>query len=179
VIKLRSGAWCMVLNDTEDGRHRLSAWLSEDEGKTWPWKRTLENHPPKSGGYSYPSLIQTRDGFIHVTYSSSSRQAPAAPELQTIKHVKFTAEWVKQAGGTEGPKVLAALEDLKDPVEGVVTTYNKPFSAKDHEAITANIPVFGEVKGQHVVYAYPDDQKTASMVRVKDVNAKGALVIKK
>jgi predicted neuraminidase len=99
VIVLRDGSWCMVLNDTEDGRHRLSVWLSEDEGKTWPWRRTLENHPPKTGGYSYPSLIQTRDGFIHVTYSSSSREAPAAPELQTIKHARFTSEWVKQAGG--------------------------------------------------------------------------------
>jgi branched-chain amino acid transport system substrate-binding protein len=61
----------------------------------------------------------------------------------------------------------------------VVTTYNKPFNAKDHEAITANIPVFGEVKGGRVEYAYPEDQKKASEVRLKDVNAKGALVIKK
>ena len=98
VIALRDGSWCMVLNDTEDGRHRLSVWLSEDEGKTWPWKRTLENAPPKTGSYSYPSLIQTRDGSIHVTYSSSSREAPQAPELQTIKHAKFTSEWVKQGG---------------------------------------------------------------------------------
>jgi len=74
---------------------------------------------------------------------------------------------IKQANSTDGPKIKAALEDLKAPVEGVVTTYNKPFTAKDHEAITANIPVFGEVKGQRVVYAYSDDQKKASEVRVK------------
>ena len=55
----------------------------------------------------------------------------------------------------------------------------KPFSPKDHDAITANIPVFGEVKGQRVVYAYPEDQKKASEVRMKDPNAKGALVVKK
>jgi len=79
---------------------------------------------------------------------------------------------MKQAGSTEGPKVKAALEDLKTPVEGVVTTYNKPFTKTDHEAITANIPVFGEVKGQRVVYAYPDDQKKASEVRLKDTSAK-------
>ena len=76
-------------------------------------------------------------------------------------------------------EIKAALEDLKTPVEGVVTTYTKPFTAKDHEAITANIPVFGEVKGQRVVYAYEADFKKASEVRVKDVNAKGALVVKK
>jgi len=86
---------------------------------------------------------------------------------------------MKQANSTEGPKIKAALEDLKAPVEGVVTTYNKPFTAKDHEAITANIPVFGEVKGQRVVYAYPDDFKKASEVRVKDVNAKGAVAVEK
>jgi len=79
---------------------------------------------------------------------------------------------MKQAGSTEGPKVKAALEDLKTPVEGVVTTYNKPFTKSDHEAITANMPVFGEVKGQRVVYAYPDDQKKASEVRLKDTSAK-------
>jgi branched-chain amino acid transport system substrate-binding protein len=98
---------------------------------------------------------------------------------QGYDSVYLLAAAIKQAGSTDGPKVKAALEDLKTPVEGVVTSYNKPFSAKDHDAITANIPVFGEVKGQRVVYAYPDDQKKASEVRVKDVNAKGALTVKK
>ncbi len=98
---------------------------------------------------------------------------------QGYDSIYLLAAAIKQAGNTEGPKIKAALEDLKTPVEGVVTTYNKPFTAKDHEAITANIPVFGEVKGSRVVYAYPDDQKKASEVRVKDVNAKGALAVKK
>ncbi len=98
---------------------------------------------------------------------------------QGYDSIYLLAAAIKQAGVTDGPKIKAALEDLKTPVEGVVTTYNKPFTAKDHEAITANIPVFGEVKGSRVVYAYPDDQKKASEVRVKDVNAKGALAVKK
>jgi len=98
---------------------------------------------------------------------------------QGYDSVYLLAAAIKQAGGTDGPKVKAALEDLKTPVEGVVTTYNKPFTATDHEAITANIPVFGEVKGQRVVYAYETDFKKASEVRVKDVNAKGALAVKK
>jgi branched-chain amino acid transport system substrate-binding protein len=98
---------------------------------------------------------------------------------QGYDSIYLLAAAIKQANSTDGPKIKAALEDLKTPVEGVVTTYSKPFSAKDHEAITANIPVFGEVKGQRVVYAYPDDQKKASEIRVKDANAKGALVVKK
>jgi branched-chain amino acid transport system substrate-binding protein len=85
---------------------------------------------------------------------------------------------IKQAKSVEGPAIKAALEDLKEPVEGVVTSYNKPFTAADHEAITVNIPVFGEVKDQRVVYAYAEDQKKASEVRVKDSAAKGALAVK-
>jgi branched-chain amino acid transport system substrate-binding protein len=98
---------------------------------------------------------------------------------QGYDSVYLLAAAIKQAGSAEGPKIKAALEDLKAPVDGVVTSYIKPFSAKDHEAITANIPVFGEVKGQRVVYAYTEDQKKASEVRVKDPNAKGALQVKK
>ena len=86
---------------------------------------------------------------------------------QGYDSIYLLAAAIKQANSTDGPKIKAALEDLKTPVEGVVTTYNKPFTAKDHEAITANIPVFGEVKGQRVVYAYPEDQKKASEVRTK------------
>ena len=98
---------------------------------------------------------------------------------QGYDSIYLLAAAIKQANSTDGPKIKAALEDLKTPVEGVVTTYTKPFTAKDHDAITANIPVFGEVKGQRVVYAYEADFKKASEVRVKDANAKGALVIKK
>jgi branched-chain amino acid transport system substrate-binding protein len=49
--------------------------------------------------------------------------------------------------------VKAALENLGEKVEGVVTTYNKPYSKDDHEAIDFNNTVFGEVKGGRVVLA--------------------------
>ena len=94
---------------------------------------------------------------------------------QGYDSVYLLAAAIKQAGSTDGPKIKEALENLKTTVDGVVTTYNKPFSKTDHEAITANIPVFGEVRNNHVVYAYAEDFKKASEVRVKDVNAKGAL----
>jgi branched-chain amino acid transport system substrate-binding protein len=98
---------------------------------------------------------------------------------QGYDSIYLLAAAIKQAGSTDGPKIKAALEDLKTPVDGVVTSYNKPFSTTDHEAITANIPVFGEVKGSRVVYAYADDAKKASEVRVKDAAAKGALTVQK
>ena len=117
--------------------------------------------------------------YLKTFNPKNSRIDSPVSAAQGYDSVYLLAAAIKQAGSTDGPKIKAALEDLKAPVEGVVTTYNKPFSAKDHEAITANIPVFGEVKGQRVVYAYPDDQKKASEVRLKDASAKGALAVKK
>ncbi len=117
--------------------------------------------------------------YLKTFNPKNSRIESPVSAAQGYDSIYLLAAAIKQAGVTDGPKIKAALEDLKTPVDGVVTTYNKPFSKTDHEAITANIPVMGEVKGQRVVYAYQEDFKKASDVRVKDVNAKGALEQKK
>lgn len=114
------------------------------------------------------------DSYLKTFKPKNNRIDSPVSAAQGYDSVYLLAAAIKQAGSTDGPKVRAALEDLKTPVAGVVTTYNKPFTKTDHEAITANIPVFGEVKGQHVVYAYPADQKTAAQVRMKDTSANGA-----
>ena len=81
--------------------------------------------------------------------------------------VLLLAAAIEQAKSTEGPKIQAALENLNTKVEGVVTVYNHPFTAEDHEAITANIPVFGMVKGGRVVAERDDDISGANAVRLK------------
>ena len=105
--------------------------------------------------------------FLKTFNPKNQRMDSPVSAAQGYDSVYLLAAAIKQAGSTDGPKIKAALEDLKTPVEGVVTTYTKPFSKTDHEAITANIPVFGEVKGQRIVYAYTEDQKKASVVQVK------------
>jgi len=145
----------------------------------------IDNAGPGGEGARMPqTFIQEpttpkRQSFI-ISYlktfaPKNNRMDSPVSAAQGYDSVYLLAAAIKQAGSTDGPKIKDALENLKTPVEGVVTTYNKPFSKGDHEAITANIPVFGEVKGNRVVYAYADDFKKASEVRVKDVNAKGAL----
>ena len=138
------------------------------EGARMPQTFIQEPTTPKRQSFiiAYLKAFNPKNGRIDSPVSAA----------QGYDSVYLLAAAIKQAGSTEGPKVKAALEDLKTPVEGVVTTYNKPFSKNDHEAVTANIPVFGEVKGQRVVYAYAEDAKKASEVRVKDASAKGALV---
>jgi branched-chain amino acid transport system substrate-binding protein len=86
---------------------------------------------------------------------------------QGYDSIYLLAAAIKQAGSTEGRKIREALENLNEKVEGVVTTYDKPFSATDHEAITDNIPVFGLVKGGRVVPAHPEDIAGDKALRVK------------
>lgn len=86
---------------------------------------------------------------------------------QGYDSVYLLAAAITQAGSTDGRKVREALENLKTKVEGVVTIYDKPFSATDHEAITSNIPVFGVVKNGRVIAAHPEDVAGDKAVRVK------------
>ena len=69
LLVLQDGKWAFVGNDLEDGRYRLRLFLSDNEGKTWKWKIALENVPKGEGSFSYPCLIQTADGLLHLTYS--------------------------------------------------------------------------------------------------------------
>jgi branched-chain amino acid transport system substrate-binding protein len=118
------------------------------------------------------------DAFVAKFKPKNNRMDSPVSAAQGYDSIYLLAAAIKQAGSTDGPKIKAALEDLQAPVEGVVTTYNKPFTKTDHDAITANIPVFGEVKGGRVVFASADDQKSAGTVRMKDVAANDALMKK-
>jgi branched-chain amino acid transport system substrate-binding protein len=100
--------------------------------------------------------------FIKNFNPKGGRMDSPVSAAQGYDSIYLLAAAMKQANSTDGPKIKAALEDLKTPVEGVVTTYKKPFSAKNHDAIDAAIPVFGEVKNGRVVYAYDADQKKAA-----------------
>ncbi len=133
------------------------------EGARMPQTFIQEPTTPKRQAFiiSYLKNFKPKNNRIDSPVS-------AAQGYDSIYLLKAAME---QCKCTDGPKIKAALEDLKTPVEGVVTTYNHPFTKDDHEAITANIPVMGEVKGGKVVYAYTDDQKKASEVRVKDASA--------
>lgn len=90
-IALASGNWALVCNDTKEGRHLLTMYLSDDEGATWKWSRRLEDFEPEKGSASYPSLIQAKDGLLHCTYSYKQ----ADVEGSTIKHAVFNEAWIK------------------------------------------------------------------------------------
>ncbi len=93
-IVLKDGRWILVYNDTERGRHSLAVALSEDEGATWRWERHLDLSEPGLGSFHYPSVIQARDGAIHVTYSYFVRDAADAAWRKSIKHARFNVAWI-------------------------------------------------------------------------------------
>ncbi len=70
---------------------------------------------------------------------------------------------IRQACSIEGPKIREALEDLREPVEGVLMNYQQPFSVIDHEAIKSSRMVYlAEVRRGQIVFAYEDDRKRAA-----------------
>ena len=93
-VTLPTGEWVMVFNDTEDGRHNLSVAVSADEGKTWSWKKSIENDLRKEKPTSshYPSVIAGADGRIHISYSYHRNDIKPG---RSVKHVSFPLSWVK------------------------------------------------------------------------------------
>jgi len=88
-----------------------------------------------------------------------SERIPVPPAAaQGYDSMLVLAAAIRQAGNTDSDKIREALEHLEERVEGVVMTYDKPFSPDDHEAIDdTSVPVMGEVKNGRVVFAYPKD----------------------
>lgn len=82
LITLKDGKWAFLGNDIDDGRYQLSLRISDDEGKTWKWKTFIENDASKKGYFSYPSLIQTADGLLCMSYSYHPDK-----DKKTIKYV--------------------------------------------------------------------------------------------
>jgi predicted neuraminidase len=108
LTRLASGAIALVYNDASlerdqfrwvgegPGRRKkalrtpLTLALSEDGGRTWPYRRDVqradEEYRENELGYSYPSVLQTRDGRLHLAYSYLRK---------TIKHVRLDENWLR------------------------------------------------------------------------------------
>lgn len=69
-IRLASGNLLFIYNHSMNDRSPLRAVLSSDGGKNWSRSLDLASG---NGSFSYPTAIQTRDGKIHVTYTSDDR----------------------------------------------------------------------------------------------------------
>ena len=73
-VTLRDGRQVLVYNHTTKGRSPLNVAVSKD-GKEWQAAAVLESEP---GEYSYPAVIQTADGLVHIVHTW---------KRQRVKHV--------------------------------------------------------------------------------------------
>ncbi|RCR65911.1 sialidase family protein [Larkinella punicea] len=93
-VTLQDGRQLLVYNHTPKGRSPLNVALSPD-GKRWQAAVVLENEP--GGEFSYPAVIQSRDGLVHITYTHHRKKIryvvldPAKLVLANIKE----GQWPK------------------------------------------------------------------------------------
>jgi branched-chain amino acid transport system substrate-binding protein len=154
------GSWTLSMGNFIDNAGK------NGEGARMPQTFIQEPNTPK------------RKAFIEAyqkAYKIDRIPSPVSA-AQGYDSMYLLAAAIKQAGNTDGMKIREALENLKEKTDGVVTTYDHPFTHDDHEAITMNMVVMGEVKGGHVVYAYDADK--GQVVREKAA-AKAAVKSKK
>jgi len=70
-VTLRDGRHVLVYNPLTEGRGVLAVAVSGD-GLSWTRVLTLEEE--KGAEFSYPAVIQTGDGLVHVTYTWKRRR---------------------------------------------------------------------------------------------------------
>ncbi|MBN3520268.1 exo-alpha-sialidase [Algoriphagus lutimaris] len=79
-VTLKSGIQLLLCNPIKDGRNKLSLLMSMD-GINWEEIHVLEDQP--KGEFSYPAIIQAKDGTVHLTYTYNREK---------VKYVALTLE---------------------------------------------------------------------------------------
>ena len=103
------------------------------------------------------------DGY-HAAYKVDRIPSPVSA-AQGYDAVYLFAAAVKQAQSTDTKKIKDALEDLKEPVKGVIATWKHPFSkwnpadVQSHEAFRRENVVMGMVKDGHVIFGNDADKQ--------------------
>jgi predicted neuraminidase len=84
-VTLSNGNQALIFNPITKGRNKLGMAISKD-GINWDAAILLENDPDPKAEYSYPAIIQSNDGLIHVTYTWNRK---------LIKHVVINPDNLK------------------------------------------------------------------------------------
>ena len=86
-VTLKDGRYVLVYNHTAKGRSPLNVAVSSD-GQAWQAALVLEDEPGQE--FSYPAVIQSRDGQVHITYTWKRQRVkhavldPAKLELRAM-----------------------------------------------------------------------------------------------
>lgn len=123
------------------------------EGARMPQTYILDDPAPRRTAF--------RDAWRKL---SGGRMASPSAAAQGYDALMLLAAAIAQAGSEDGAQIRAALEDLAVPVEGLVTTYRKPFSPLNHEAIRSPHMVYlGELRGGSIGFSSDEDRRRAAV----------------
>ena len=118
-----------------------------------------------------PNPTMERNSNFLRGYAKLSKEQPigsmmSASQTYDAMHLLLRGIFAAKTD-LSGPALKAALENLKQPYRGVVTTYDHPFSASDHDAISANMLWLGTWRGSERAYIYTEDAARATIIRRK------------
>ena len=107
-VTLKDGRHLLIYNHTAKGRSPLNLAISKD-GITWEAALVLEDEPKAE--FSYPAIIQSADGLVHVTYTWKRKLVKHAV-IDPAKIIARPIEGVAWPKATEASG-QAGLERLK------------------------------------------------------------------
>ena len=135
-IKLKNGHLLLVYNNTNvDDRMPLTAAISTDNDKSYPHRRNILNKPGESA--AYPVAVQTRDGKIHVVYTSENR---------TVVNHAGLAQLIQRA--LRGPGESRADNRILWELTGRPGLFNGPALRKEIAGEVAELAALAEEPGE-------------------------------
>ncbi|MDR2673965.1 MAG: glycoside hydrolase [Opitutaceae bacterium] len=127
LLRLASGALLLVANDHPRARANMTAFLSDDDGKTWPRKLVLDERE----NVSYPDGAQAPDGSIYIIYDRGRYH----PGSQEILFAKFTEAGIRAGTGADNKiRLKQIINRLADAGSGVRETYEASRLDKENKA---------------------------------------------
>lgn len=118
-----------------------------------------------------PNIFMERNSTFLRNYNKLRKEQPIGSMMsaaQTYDAVNLLARALYDSqGDLSGPGIKRALENPSGIYRGVVTTYDRPYSDKDHDAITPNMLWLGTWRNGERAYHYKDDEKRATVIRRK------------
>ena len=118
-----------------------------------------------------PNLYLERNNAFRLRYRKLSQETPIGSMMSAAQTYDAMQLLLRAMFETKndfsGPALKHALETLPRRYTGVVTTYERPFSDTDHDAISANMLWLGTWRHGERTYFYAEDAKKASVIRYK------------
>ena len=139
------GSWTLSMGNFIDNAGK------NGEGAMMPETFIQEPNTPKRKSFI--------EAYLKAYNPPNGRIPSPVSAAQGYDSMYILAAAIKQAGNTDGVKIREALENLNTKIEGVVTTYDRPYTHDNHEAITIDMVVMGKVMDGHVVSAHPVEMK--------------------